>query len=1078
MRILEEIVARARPLHERLHGASVGAGLTRPSGMHPTLERWCETVTNGDAALFHRRLAWDGLDAASVSAALDSVPAAAPASLPDWAALLGAAYGIDTAPAVGGIEIAPDDRALDPREPLPFEEILLPVVRCARERLRDGASGQDRRLDAAAHGALERILLRRLTRICAPALFARYSVRRASTSASALAAFLGPAGAGPPRDGYGRFLREMADGGLLEFFRVHSVAARLVGTVAMLWLDATIEFIERLSRDWTDLEATFSPERPLGRVVAARGGVSDFHHGGRAVLILTFDSGTRVVYKPRPLAIERFFAEILAWHNAKPDVLPLRSPAMVDRATHGWLEFVERAPCEGLGQVERYFERCGMLLALAYALNGSDFHYENLIAAGEHPMLIDLEMLLGPRFNLVERTPSQAFGAEGARERVLASVLNVQMLPRWKAAPDGVLVNTGALGAMDGPIEYLEVKCWRDANTDTMKLVRERLAIPRFAPSLPEFDGRPVSAASHVDALVAGFTRMYRLLAASRDELLRQRGPIARLRSRPLRFILRNTSLYEDLLERCLHPRYLVDGIARGVQLDVLCRPFLTLEERPAIWPVLQAEREALERMDIPFLQVDAGSTALTLATGETVPDCFERDACDEAVRRLRGLNEDDLALQTELIMATFRANAAQGLRIEVPAAGTAAPRATAVASAELRARTVAEAVRIAEVLRKRAIVARGEPSWLGVQYLSGARRFEVGATSCYLFDGYTGIAFFLAALEAATGGAGFRDLALAAVRPLCDHLPGYERMFRLRRRQELGIGTGLGSLLYALPYIAAWLDAPYLLDTARSLAALVPPDAELADGPVDVIGGTAGLLLGLLHLHRCTGDGGLLERAAELGRILLRKRCHDPSTDRLVWPTGPADRPETGFAHGQAGIACALWRCGKAVGEGTFIDAADEAASYERLILGADLSANGDADVTAAWSRGAAGIGLSRLEALAARPSADAREDVEAAIRRTRAHLLDGTDTLCTGAAGRLDFLLAAGRVLGRPELGPFVDSAAGELIHRARNSGSYRTGWEPVLHIGLFMGVPGIAYELLRIGHPDRLPSVLRWG
>jgi len=31
-----------------------------------------------------------------------------------------------------------------------------------------------------------------------------------------------------------------------------------------------------------------------------------------------------------------------------------------------------------------------------YALEGNDFHFENIIAAGEHPMLIDLETLFQP----------------------------------------------------------------------------------------------------------------------------------------------------------------------------------------------------------------------------------------------------------------------------------------------------------------------------------------------------------------------------------------------------------------------------------------------------------------------------------------------------------------------------------------------------------------------------------------------------------------------------------------------------------------------------------------------------------
>ena len=49
--------------------------------------------------------------------------------------------------------------------------------------------------------------------------------------------------------------------------------------------------------------------------------------------------------------------------------------------------------CASEEEIRRYYRRTGHLLCLVYALNGSDFHYENLIADGEHPVPIDLETI-------------------------------------------------------------------------------------------------------------------------------------------------------------------------------------------------------------------------------------------------------------------------------------------------------------------------------------------------------------------------------------------------------------------------------------------------------------------------------------------------------------------------------------------------------------------------------------------------------------------------------------------------------------------------------------------------------------
>ncbi|CAM5724428.1 hypothetical protein SANTM175S_04328 [Streptomyces antimycoticus] len=53
-------------------------------------------------------------------------------------------------------------------------------------------------------------------------------------------------------------------------------------------------------------------------------------------------------------------------------------------------------PCAAAPDAAGFYWRTGALLALVHALRGTDFHHENIIAAGEHPVLVDLEALLHP----------------------------------------------------------------------------------------------------------------------------------------------------------------------------------------------------------------------------------------------------------------------------------------------------------------------------------------------------------------------------------------------------------------------------------------------------------------------------------------------------------------------------------------------------------------------------------------------------------------------------------------------------------------------------------------------------------
>src|SRR5262249_35989067 len=155
------------------------------------------------------------------------------------------------------------------------------------------------------------------------------------------------------------------------------------------WLQFSLEFLRHLCADWEALRVTFSPQQDPGLLVEVKGGVGDKHRGGRSVLIAKFDSGLQVVYKPKPLAVDVHVQELLTWVNARGDHPPFRTLTILDRGTHGWVEFVAAHGCTSTEEVRRFYERQGGYLALLYALEATDFHYENLIAAGEHPVLID-----------------------------------------------------------------------------------------------------------------------------------------------------------------------------------------------------------------------------------------------------------------------------------------------------------------------------------------------------------------------------------------------------------------------------------------------------------------------------------------------------------------------------------------------------------------------------------------------------------------------------------------------------------------------------------------------------------------
>ena len=113
------------------------------------------------------------------------------------------------------------------------------------------------------------------------------------------------------------------------------------------------------------------------------------------MIFLTFESGLKLVYKPKDLGVEVVFNRFLDWCNQHTQSFRFQGGSGIRRgtATVGWnmlnICLVRMKPLR-----QRFYQRSGILLCVIYALRGTDCHYENLIANGEHLVLIDMETLL------------------------------------------------------------------------------------------------------------------------------------------------------------------------------------------------------------------------------------------------------------------------------------------------------------------------------------------------------------------------------------------------------------------------------------------------------------------------------------------------------------------------------------------------------------------------------------------------------------------------------------------------------------------------------------------------------------
>jgi len=950
-------------------------------------------------------------------------------------------------------------RGLDPARPLPFEEIVAPLVGEAMQRIADHEGGRLlARFAAPAREKLARTLLQRLSGLSAPVLLDAFDARR-PRGPQLVAQFLQGAvrtvdeSVDAPRIRYAAFVEEMARGGFAALLTDYPVLADLITRICASLVDRAIELAAHLEADLPAIIAAFGWAGDPGEVVALRLSLSDPHHHGRSVTILTFASGASLVHKPRDLRLDAAFHRFQ--RHCDPTATPL---AYLVMPGHGWMEMVDPSPgglpINGL-EGTQVAHSAGRLLALLYLLGGSDCHLENLLVRDGELILIDAETALHPELSSVS-TSDLALGDIWPWD----SVARTGLLPRWSFSAGAMAAfDVSALGARDDMLGTFEEPRWRHINTDLMArgIEADRAGVAQGRERLD------------VGALITGFTAMYRHMFEHRDTL-RTTPEFRDLGTVRARLVARATRQYGEYLQSSLIGDLFRDASARRASLAEL--PVLGTLDDP-LWAALrEAEITALERMDLPRFMVptnggdvDTGDKTLAAPPGL-------REAFADAASRFDRMGEVDLNRQSAVIRGSF---AAIRVRTVDPVAEPMPfPDQPLGDMPSVRQRLVDTALGLVDDLVASALpTAEGGLHWLDLRRHERIECYSLQRAGLDLYDGNAGIALFLASAASTSGREDLAAIATRALQPI--------RQWAQRPRDNphsrlvgIGAGTGTGSLLYALTRCAVHLRNEDLIEDALLLAESLDGSNE---GPeTDALAGAAGAIIGLLTLHAHSGRAELLDRAVAIGNRLL---ASPPEARRL-----------TGMAHGAAGAAIAWFRLAAASGQTAFREAGREALAFERRAF--DSVAGGWPDFrfdktdgaipcSTMWCHGAPGIGLSRLALLDLEGDSAFTGEVEAAIRATRHYGLRRADHLCCGNFGRIDLLVEAGHRFGDAALLETAAAAAEARLDLRARTGSLGLSCDDGpewLKPSLFRGVAGVGYELLRIAAPANVPSVLIWN
>lgn len=891
-----------------------------------------------------------------------------------------------------------------------------------------------------------------------PEALARAQVRELAVHAfdmtiRPLADLMGESGAST----YEEFCHNMLQTGLTDLAYTYPVMWARLSHRLVRKVEALIELLERLAADREEVHRTIGIA--AGTEVAAIQGSGDTHGRGRAVSVITFADGHRLVYKPRPVDCERAWTDIAGWVQRRHG-LRVNGLTVLDRDGYGYVRFVTQCDADA----EQDYREIGHLAAVLYALNAKDMHFTNILRTQDGPVAIDLETLLHP-----PRQKSTGLREKpGSAYRLLdESVYGTGVLPMvLTRRGDHGVVDVGFIGGgkVRGRSPFRQFHLENPFHTD-LRVVWDDPGTEAPSPAVPPEAARTVH--RRCAELVDGFTTVYRALTSDRAAF--SAHVQASLQGRRIRYIHNPTVLYSQVLrmltgtEASADPD-LADGLLKRIAIG----------SRSSARELVESECTQVWQTDVPYFMVAAEGRDLLDAHGDVVAcDVFEYSPLQEVERKLRSLSESDLKVQIRLIRTAFNA------KLPDPHAmadhdgrfGTAlrSPRVVDPGQLQRLATDLADGLVETQVEDRYPHLPR---TWIGpVATAEVDRPWSPGVLGYDLYTGRVGPALALAALGSLLEERRHIDAAEAVLSPIAAILN--DHAYEVRSIAQAGIGAynGFAGTLWALAATGWMTHRPEYIDTAAAATSFLVGEAQDARWFDTISGGSGADLvqLRIAALRRAPIDAALVDRVDRACQLAVR--------------IGLAATMEySGLAHGVAGLI----RYGAIVHQHTGLASARSlhdaalAALLERFHTGTSrgfrTNFSGPQIHSDSWCNGAAGLLIALADGIGS-GLADP-EVLDDLILSLRAYPISQNLTHCHGALGLWEAATWVACQLDHPVIRDLAADLSAHLGADAIRDGVHDPGSRYSQAPSLMAGRAGVALHLANRLQSEMFISPLSLG
>ncbi|RBP02480.1 type 2 lanthipeptide synthetase LanM family protein [Rossellomorea aquimaris] len=828
---------------------------------------------------------------------------------------------------------------------------------------------------------------------------------------------------------------------LVSFYTEYVTLARLLTTRTIFFVNNMKETLDHYVADYDELVSTM--EIGNAKIVALKPGMGDTHQKGHTVIRFEFDSGQTVFYKPKNLKVALSYNHLIKWINSKNELLDMPFYKIICRDTYSWEYNIEKKECVNEKQIANFYERFGQILGIMYCLKGGDFHYENLIAQGEYPYIIDLETLFqqSPPLNFPD------FANIKAKDAHVESVLFTSLLPQrfYRDVTDTEGIDMSGLNGKEQKLPY-KVLSPKNFSTDEMVFDYSEIMLTN-KDNLPKLNNEPVSFTAYVQQIIDGFRNSTALFVKYKSELLND-GLIDDFKDKVVRVILRATQRYVNMLSEGTHPDYTRDALYREHLMENMWTyPFKNKEV------ILHEINDMLEG-DIPVFFNYPDSRDLIDGNGNRITNFLDRSSYELVRERIRDLSVDEIETQVSWLrvsLGDYDVNQQEKYSNQIVDPGNE----TMIDAQTL----ISEAQKIGDHLLKSSILSEDEKTmtWLDVT-LGRNQSWSIEALPADFYDGLSGVALFYHHLYEVTEEARYKE----AYEKIVENIKSVPEFTK-----QISAYYGKTSILQLGSRLTDGSSTELWLEQVEELEKSLNEEAD----HIDFLSGIAGVIQALLHLAEKNVDekDRLLEIAGLYGDKLLT--ALETEKQSLIG----------GMAHGAAGISYVLFRLHDQLTYAKYYQAAIELLEIDRNYYVEETGAwqdgrKEDQVCLHQWCHGSAGIGLSRALTNTYYQDNNLISEMNTAAKNILKQGLKTDDGICHGNMGDTELYLTLYKQLKDPSHLHTAHAITQSVLDRMKQKGSYALRDIPGFDaIGLFTGQAGVGYQLLRLAKPESVPSLL---